>query len=142
MDNEEISTRVVKMAAGEAVSSGVAEIMPVHLLIALSRMSEDHASSASSEVALRQEFDSLGIEARKFRRRLRGLLALRAENKPPPSVRLSESTKSALAVAEGLACGSDDAPFLVHLLRAVFLRLGDMYTQEHQGAADEIPHEL
>jgi hypothetical protein len=151
MDEGDVITRLMKVAASEASASAISEVMPAHLLIALSRMSEDEASSGSDlhAAALRKEFDSFGIEPRKFRRRLRGLLSVRSEGKAPQSVRVSELTQSVLAVAEALARGSNDAPLPVHVLRAVLLCLADVHAQEpgtprrrQDNAMDEIPHEL
>jgi hypothetical protein len=150
MGESNVITGLMNVAAGEAATSGVSEIMPAHLLIALSRMSEGDAYSANSDsAALRKEFDSFGIEPRKFRRRLRGLVSVPSEAKTPASVRPSVSTESVLAVAKVLARSSSDVPLAVHLLRTVLLCLAGLHAQEsgsprrqHDGVADEIPHEL
>jgi len=143
--------RMMTVAASEAASSRMSVIMPGHLLIALSRLSEDDdfVAGDGESGALRDEFAAFGIEPRKFRRRLRGLLSVCGRKEQPETVRCSESTNSALAVADMFSRGADGAPFPVYLLRAVLLCLADMDSQkpgadrrEGDADTDEIPHEL
>jgi hypothetical protein len=67
---------VLRLAAQEAVAAGYREITPAHLLIALSRASEDDTSDIPTAIsrALRSEFEHLGLAPRQFRRRLRVVL--------------------------------------------------------------------
>jgi hypothetical protein len=64
----------LNLAAQETAAAGYREITPAHLLIALSRLSDPEVAAQIDNAALRNEFEQLGIEPRRFRRRLRALL--------------------------------------------------------------------
>jgi len=67
---------IMTLAAQEAIAAGYAEITSAHLLIALARAAEANGPLAmpTYTTAIRREFEALGIEPRRFRRRLRVLL--------------------------------------------------------------------
>ena len=62
------------LAAKEAAVGGFAEITPGHLLMALCRIGELGPGANEGGAELRKEFERLGVEPRRFRRRLRALL--------------------------------------------------------------------
>jgi hypothetical protein len=148
LNKSDVLKRLVNVAGGEAVAAGFSEVTPAHLLIALSRLSEDESGDGGGEHAqqLRQEFEALGIEPRRFRRRIRALLPKPGDTPAPKSPRRSESTKAVLLLAEALASSEEESS--AHLLRALFLFLADFATQAGGGpglagrAADEVPYEL
>jgi hypothetical protein len=152
MSNGEVSNKLLKVAAGEMTVSGFAEIAPIHLLIALSRVSEEQSSNGADEslTALRLEFDSLGIEPRRFRRRLRALLPKQSSAPQPAAIHRSENTRHIYLLADALAQASGEEPSPSHLLRAMFLSLADMVASNQGGypgpgngpADDDIPREL
>lgn len=148
LDKGDVLKRLVNLAGGEAVGAGFAEVTPAHLLIALSRLSEDESGDGGGKHAqqLRQEFEALGIEPRRFRRRIRALLPKPGDALAPKSPRRSESTKAVLLLAEALTTSEEERS--AHLLRAIFLFLADFATKADGGpripgrAADEVPYEL
>jgi hypothetical protein len=152
MGNGEVSTQLLKIAAAETTTSGFSEITPFHLLIALSRLSEEKTEGGADEhvTALRQEFESLGIEPRRFRRRLRALLPKQSDSPPSTSIHRSQSTKDVYKLAQLLAQTSGEESSPSHLLRAMFLFLADALVIDQSGhgglangpAVDEIPKEL
>jgi len=152
MGNGEVSNKVLKVAAAEMTTSGFVEIAPIHLLIALSRVSEEQPSNGAdaSVAALRQEFESLGIEPRRFRRRLRALLPKQSNAPQPGAIHRSENTKQIYLLAEALAQASGEERSPSHLLRAMFVSLADVLGSDESGhpeagsdpADDEIPKEL
>jgi len=152
MGNDEVPTQLLKIAAAEATTSGFFEITPIHLLIALSRLSEEKSSNEADEQlsALRQEFESLGIEPRRFRRRIRALLPKLSNSPPSASIHRSENTKAVYVLAEVLAEATGEESSPTHLLRAAFLSLADLLAANLGGkpglgkgpADDEIPKEL
>ena len=151
-NNNDVYNQLLKMAAEEMVESGISEIMPIHLLIALSRLSEGQSSDGADDAAtvLRHEFELLGIEPRRFRRRLRALLPNRSDKPHPTTIHRSQSAQSVFMLAKVLARASAEEPSPSHLLRATFLLLADMHVTDRGGypgsgndpADDEIPDEL
>ena len=152
MEENGVLARLLKAAASEMVASGPPEITPAHILIALSKLSEDQPSGGGSDygAALRREFKSLGIEPRRFRRRMRELLPRRPNSPQPRSARRSQSAKAIFVLAEALAQAASEECGAIHMLRASFVFLSDVLesTKGGQpgmigGAPDnEIPHEL
>src|SRR5688572_15455836 len=128
------------MAAGEAVASGSSQITPTHILIALSKLSEDQFQSEGEDhgAALRREFESMGIEPRRLRRRLRALLPNDKNGSSGSIVHRSETAKAVFGLAEALAKASAEPSGPVHLLRAIFLLLGDA---DGDGANGTAPRE-
>lgn len=138
---------VVGLAASEAAEAGQSEVSPGHLLIALSRLSENHESRNSPELAeLKREFQALGIQPRAFRRRLRAVLARDGGKRAVArSIHRSATYKAAFAVAERWARSADEPLTPVRLLRGVFALLGDgilLGAQPREDGSDEIPTEL
>lgn len=152
LSNREVFNQLLKVAAREMEGSGFSEIAPIHLLIALSKVSEDQASNRANEDvnALRHEFESLGIDPRRFRRRLRALLPSRSDKPHPTTIHRSQSAQGVFMLAEALALASAEEPSPSYLLRATFLLLADMLVTDRGGhpgpgngpADDEIPDEL
>jgi hypothetical protein len=118
---------VLSLAAGEAVAAGSSEITLGHLLIALSRVSELNGSTPEAAIAApaRQEFESMGVNPRRFRRRLRELFGRRESPPEISRVGISVTSKAVIAHAEGLAQVAGvplDASLLV---RAAFMAWAD-----------------
>jgi ATP-dependent metalloprotease FtsH len=114
---------VLSVAAGETVAAGSSEITLGHLLIALSKVSELNGSTHEAAIAApaRQEFELMGVNPRRFRRRLRELLGRREPLPENSRVNISVTSKAVIAHAEGLAQVAGvplDASFLV---RAAFM---------------------
>ncbi len=152
MASNDVVAQLLKVAAGEVAASGFSQITPTHLLIALSKLSEEQPPSGGEDhgAALRREFESMGIEPRRFRRRLRALLPKGKGGSRDSIVHRSETAKAVFTLGNALAAASAEADGPVHLLRAVFLLLADV-TPSHEGrpagldirpAGDEIPREL
>jgi hypothetical protein len=149
---DDFAAHLLKMAAGEAVASGSPQIIPTHLLIALSKLSEEQSSSGGEDhsAALRREFESMGIEPRRFRRRLRALLPKGQDGSPGSIVHRSETAKAVFTLGNALAEAPAEPGGPVHLLRAIFLLLADAIPSgkgrpaglDVWPADDEIPHEL
>lgn len=112
---------ILALAAHEAVTAGHAKIHVLHLLVALSRLSEEELPSeaASGVSALRREFQQLGIEARTFRRRLRALVGGAGEP-AGAGMHRSAGCKAAFALAEAMGKADRTPMQPVHLLRAAF----------------------
>ena len=152
MEENDVLARLLKAAASEMVASGLPEITPAHILIALSKLAEDQPSAGRSDYGteLRREFESLGIEPRRFRRRMRALLPRHPDRPKAPSAHRSHSAKAIFALAEALARASHEECCPIHMLRASFVFLSDIMesTKDGQpGAAggepdDKIPYEL
>jgi len=139
---------VLNIAASEAVAAGYAEITVGHLLIALAKVSELNGTSPEAGLALpaRQEFDLLGIDPRRFRRRLRELFGRRGN--PPQSalVHRTPACKTVISDAEGLARAAGvplDASLLVRAAFAGWVASGGSGS-DGLGIApiEEIPTEL
>jgi len=152
LDYGGVFNQVLKIAAGEMVASGFSEIAPIHLLIALSKVSEEQASNGTNDdvTALRHEFELLGIDPRRFRRRLRALLPNSSAKPHPTAIHRSQSAQGVFMLSKALARASAEEPSPSHLLRATFLLLADMLVTDQGGrpgpgngpADDEIPDEL
>jgi hypothetical protein len=152
LEENDVLARLLKAATSEMVTSGLLEITPAHILIALSKLSEDQPSGSGSDYGaeLRREFESLGIEPRRFRRRMRALLPRRSGNPQATSAHRSQSAKAIFVLAEALARASSEECGATHMLRASFVFLSNVMesTKDGQpdapgGAADDnIPHEL
>ena len=114
---------LLTLAGSEAAAAGYAEITPAHLLIALSRASESDLESQFDTALLQGEFAQLGIEPRRFRRRLRALVGKGGQPSPDGPLHRSAACKTVFAWAHTLATGEGKLPGLEHLLRAAFALL-------------------
>jgi len=131
----DVVTRLLKIAAGEMLASGLPEITPAHILIALSRLSEDAPSNDGRDYGaeLRREFEELGIAPRPFRRRLRALFPGRPDGPKPESAGLSSSAQTIFVLAQALALAASEECGVTHYLRATFVFLSD-YAEFTRGA--------
>ena len=142
LGHEAVGT-IVALAADEAAEAGCSQISAAHLLIALSRFSERQgAPDAAAAKPLSQEFEQLGIEARKFRRRLRALLGRRDDPAAVKALHRSRGLESVMAAAERAAMAANEALTPVWLLRAAFASLGDEAFCVSHNRGDDIPSEL
>lgn len=131
------------LAAQEAQAAKHTKIFPVHLLIALSRLSEQGGSGMPAN-ELCEEFALLGIEPKKFRRRLRAILGPGRANEEPEGLHRSPACREIFqraatrAAQEGVAVGP------VHLLHEIFASLGpgEAPSSEAAESDDGIPDEL
>lgn len=113
----------LNLAAQEAVAAGYREITPAHLLIALSRLSDLDAAAQIDNAALRHEFEQLGIDPRRFRRRLRALLG-NGDAKPPDGViHRSPESRAVFALAQAIASQQGVQLSVTHLLHATWVSL-------------------
>jgi hypothetical protein len=115
----------LRMAAQEAASAGFSEITTAHLLISLSRLTDGEAASLAPAVseALREEFEKLGIEPKRFRRRLRALLGRTGADVPSGEMHRSTHCKAVFVLAAAMAA-QERAPLrLPHLLHAILISL-------------------
>ena len=144
--------QVLKVAADEVVVSRLSQITPIHLLIALSRLSEEQSPRGTEDhgAALRREFGSMGIEPRRFRRRLRALLPQGQDGSLATIIHRSEATKVVFRLGNAIAGASAQPEDPVHLLRAIFLFLADVTPSDKdhpvgldiRPADNEIPYDL
>lgn len=113
----------LRLSASEAASAAYPEITTAHLLIALARLSEPDVAGHVDGTKLQREFDQLGIEPRRFRRRLRALLGRGAG--PPPSgvLHRSPECKAVFEHAKLLAAEEGSSLGLQHLLLAALASL-------------------
>ncbi len=101
----------LSLAASEAAAAGFAEITPAHLLIALCRLSESEASGPLGTGELRREFEQLGVDPRRFRRRMRVLVGRAGGSGPPEVLHRSAACRAlfeqarATALREGVKLG-------------------------------------
>lgn len=123
MNGIEPSELALNLAAQETVAAGYREITPAHLLIALSRLSDPETAAQVDNAALRTEFEQLGIEPRRFRRRLRALLGNGGAKPPKGVIHRSPECKTVFALAHALASQQGVQLSLVHLLYATFIAL-------------------
>lgn len=136
---------VLKLAAHETVAAQYREITPAHLLIALSRFSntEEFAEvDPEASAAVRKEFEGLGIDPKRFRRRLRGLLGNGGAENHKGVIHRSPSCKAIFAVAEHIAQSSGSHFSMHHLVCAAFVALGieglaDDHSQDSR--PDDVP---
>lgn len=124
----------LKLAAGEAASAGYAEITPAHLMIALARLSEPDLAPQVDGAGLRSEFEQLGIDPRRFRRRLRALLGNGGMAPPAGGMHRSPECRAVFARAQAIAAQQAAPLGLVHLLQAALMLLAG---GGHPGAGDQ-----
>lgn len=113
----------LNLAAQEAVAAGYCEITPAHLLIALSRMSDPDTAAQGDNAALWNEFDQLGIEPRRFRRRLRALLGNGGAKPPEGTIHRSPECRAVFTLAQAIASQQGVQLSLTHLLHATWVSL-------------------
>ncbi|MBI3304581.1 MAG: hypothetical protein HYZ72_21160 [Deltaproteobacteria bacterium] len=113
----------LNLAAQEAVAAGFCEITPAHLLIALSRLSDPDAAAQTDNAALRNEFEQLGIEPRRFRRRLRALLGNGGAKPQDDVIHRSPECRAVFALARAIASQRGVQLTLEHLLHATLVSL-------------------
>ena len=136
------------MAANEAVAAGYAEITVAHLLIALAKVSDANGGtdSALSEPA-RREFEQLGIEPRRFRRRLRELSGTGGSQLRGGVLHRSAACKAVMSIADRLAAQAGVPVDAGLLVRAAFIAWALPGGGSDDGSrtgqpAEEIPTEL
>lgn len=138
---------ILSLAAAETVAAGYAEITPGHLLIALSKATEN-SSGLGPPIgdSARHEFEQLGIEPRRFRQRLREVFG-RCGVQPGNVIHRSPACKALIARAERMAA-DQGVPFDAGLLaRVVFLSLSQDVSNEATDRVvmprpEDIPTEL
>ena len=123
MDGINTLELVLRLAAQEAVAAGYREITPAHLLIALSRLSDSEPAAQVDNTALRNEFEQLGIEPRRFRRRLRALLGNGGAKQPEGAIHRSPECRAVFALAQAIASQLRVQLNLEHLLHATWVSL-------------------
>jgi cell division protease FtsH len=135
--SDDIVARILSVAAGEALTSGSSQITPTHILVALSKLSDDQLQGGREDdgSALRREFESLGIEPRRFRRRLRALMPHGRGMSPESIVHRSATAKAVFGLADALAESTGEPSGPVHLLRAIFALLADAEGRRTGGTA-------
>ena len=114
---------VLRLAAQEAIGSGYPEITPAHLLISLSRLGDSDEPLQINNNLLKSEFDQLGIDPRRFRRRLRALLGNRGEKPPEGVIHRSPRCRGVFALAQAMASQQGVPVGLEHLLCATLVSL-------------------
>lgn len=124
----------LKLAASEAASAGYAEITPAHLVIALARLGEPDLAPQVDGAALGSEFEQLGIDPRRFRRRLRALLGTGGMAPPAGGMHRTPESRAVFARAQALAAQQAAPLGLAHLLQAALMSLAG---GGHQGAGDQ-----
>jgi hypothetical protein len=117
---------ILRLAAEETVASDYSAITPAHLLIALSRLSGEDAEPTTASMAVRDEFEQLGIEPRRFRRRLRALLGKGKTRYEGQVLHRSPVCKALFAQAALLAAKEPTVAVAAHLLRATFVTTWDL----------------
>ena len=134
---------IIALAANEAAEAGHSQISTGHLLIALSRFSErQDAPDAAAAKLLSQEFEQLGIEPRKFRRRLRAILSHRGDQAAVNTLHRSPQFKSVMTAAERAATEVNEPLTPALILRIAFASLGDDASRVTPRSGDDIPSEL
>jgi hypothetical protein len=123
MNEIEVINLVLEGAAREAVSACYREIAPAHLLIALSRLSELDSNGQFDVANLRLQFEMLGIEPSRFRRRLRALLGNGGSVAPETPIHRSPDCKAVFAGAQSIAVQRGTHLTLELLLNAILLFL-------------------
>ena len=141
--NQQAVTTIVTLAANEAAEAGHSQISTGYLLVALSRFSELQGTlDADAAKQLSQEFEQLGIEPRRFRRRLRAILSHRGDQAAVNTLHRSPQFKSVMAAAERAATEANEPLTPVLILRTAFASLGDDASRVMPGSDDDIPSEL
>ncbi len=123
MDGINTLELVLRLAAQEAIAAGYREITPAHLLIALSRLSDPEVAAQIDNAALRNEFEQLGIEPRRFRRRLRALLGNGGAKPPDGVIHRSPECRAVFARAQAIASQQGVQLSVTHLLHATWVSL-------------------
>jgi hypothetical protein len=123
--NVEALRLVMMMAAQETAAARYPEITPAHLLIALSRATEDDfaAAAPAASATIRGEFDHLGIEPKRFRQRMRALLGNAGADPPPGPIHRSPKSKAVFARAQAIAVHQGVPMNVAHLLHAILIGL-------------------
>jgi hypothetical protein len=119
----------------EAKRLGAKELEPAHFLIGLAKAVDvDWIEAIDKEIAdrealleevlremrtLREEFDKLGLEPRKLRRRLRRALTRQCENGNKERLRRGTEARRAFSVAEKIAALAQSPVFPKHLLHGI-----------------------
>lgn len=116
---------ILNLAAREVAAAGHPEISVAHLLLGLARASEPIGSEQLALVALRREFELLGIDPRRFRGRLRALLGRGPVAWAGGQVHRSPACRDVFERAKTTAAilGTPFGP--EHLLRAALISLGE-----------------
>lgn len=137
MEKTDPMSVILALAAHEALAGGYAEITPAHLLIALSRASEDDVSDIPTVIssALRAEFEHLGLAPRQFRRRLRALLGNAGTQHNGEVVHRSSACRAVFIEAQRLAQTAKESFDARHLVRAAFAALAGRDTGSGGDAA-------
>lgn len=136
---------VMNLAAQEAVSARHAEITPAHLLIALSRMADGQHQDGGvlrESAEVRREFAEFGIDPKRFRRRLRGLVGDGGVAHPGGAMHRSPACRTVFLVAQQVALAQGEPVSMLHLLRAVLFCLSlDTVTDDESSepGADAAP---
>lgn len=128
---------ILTLAAHEAVTSGYPEVTPAHLLIALSRASEEDVDAVAPtvRVTLRAEFEQIGLEPRRFRRRLRALLGNTGVQHNGETVHRSPTCRAVFVAAQRIAQEEKEPFDARHLVRAAFAALAGRGTGSEGDAA-------
>jgi hypothetical protein len=136
---------IIRLAANEAVEAACPQISTAHLLIALSRFCDvaDPADTPARQ-GLLQEFASLGIEPKTFRRRYRAILGKGGGKSNNEGIEQSAQCRDVISAAEQIGSGSNTSVTPTILLRAVFASLSDnsCRTAQNVVVADDVPREL
>lgn len=128
---------LLTLAAEEAVSAAYGEITVAHLLIALARLADPDAATRLHDGALKDEFDQVGIEPRRFRRRLRALLGSGNGRPTESAIHRSGECKAVFALAELIAARNGVVLSPNHLLYAALLSFGRTASQRGGLGAEE-----
>ena len=148
---EEISffELVWQLAAKEAAAAKYREISPGHLMIALARVADPDVSKKQSvsDDSAAQAFAALGIEPRRFRRRMRVLLGDGGVSKNSGVIHRSQACKAVFVRAQALAKAAGTSDRIGYLVEAAFLSLGESITPDNKPSEssspyDDIPTEL
>ena len=132
---------LLNLAAKETISACYREITPAHLLIALSRLSELTADDPVDGATIRGEFEKLGIEPTRFRRRLRALLGDGSAGPPERTIHRSPECKAVFALAQAIAAQQGASLSPEHLLYATLLSLARINDpQARQDSEIECPN--
>jgi len=124
-NEDPIVALALRMAAQEAAGAGYTETTTAHLLISLSRLTDGEAASLAPSVstALREEFEKLGIEPKRFRRRLRAILGRPGAEVPSGEMHRSRQCKAVFTLAAALAAQEKEPLLSPVLLRAILFSL-------------------
>ncbi len=137
MDGTDPFVVILTLAAQGTVQSGYAEITPAHLLIALSKVAEDGTGNIPTPLraAIRSEFEHLGLEPQRFRRRLRKLFGNAGVQQIGTAVHRSPACRAVFAAAQQFAHEAKEPFDARHLVRAAFAALAGGGTGSEGDAA-------